>query len=80
MNLGSGDWKLHLGHLDPKDVFSHKSRTLAPIFTSRGLFYPESKVNPVRLPNYKKYLDLEVWGWETKVKPAQIPVFFKKHN
>ena len=28
LGLGSGAWKLHLGHLDPEDVSSHNSGTL----------------------------------------------------
>ena len=40
--LGSGAYKLHLGHLGPKDVTSHKSRTLIPLFTNRTSFSPES--------------------------------------
>ena len=31
-----------LGHLDPKDISSHKSRTLAPIFINKTLFSPKS--------------------------------------
>ena len=41
LNLGSGVWKLYLGHLGQKDVSDNKFRTLAPIFQNRGSFYPE---------------------------------------
>ena len=31
-----------LGHLIPKDVFSHKSKILVPIFRNRTSFFTES--------------------------------------
>ena len=42
MMCGVWDLKISLGNFNPKDLASHKSRTLAPIFTNRTLFYPES--------------------------------------
>ena len=40
--LGSGAQKLDMGHLGLKGLSSYKSRTIAPIFTNRASFYPES--------------------------------------
>ena len=42
LDLGFRAYKLHLGHLGPEDVSSHKSRTLAPVLTNRASFSPES--------------------------------------
>ena len=42
MTLGPGAYKLHLSHLGHEDVFSHKSRTLVPIFTNKTSFSQES--------------------------------------
>ena len=43
MTVGVWDLKASLGcNLGPKDVLRHKLGTLAPIFTSRTLFSPES--------------------------------------
>ena len=42
--MGPGTWKLHLGHVDLKNASSYKFTTLATIFLSRDLFYPESEV------------------------------------
>ena len=40
--LWSEDQKLVWGNLGPKDISSHKSRNLAPIFTNKTLLSPES--------------------------------------
>ena len=40
--LGSGAQKLDMGHLGLKGLSSYKFRTIAPIFTNRASFYPES--------------------------------------
>ena len=44
VNLGSGVYKLHLGHLGPKDVSSHNSWNLTLNFTYKTSFHPESWV------------------------------------
>ena len=41
VSLGSGAWELVLGQLRPKDLHSHKSRTLDPIFLNKASFYVE---------------------------------------
>ena len=42
LTLRSGAYKLNLSHLNPEDVWSHKFRTLAAIFTNSTSFAQES--------------------------------------
>ena len=42
LTLMSGAWKIHLDQLGPEDESSHKSRTLAPLFTNSISFSQES--------------------------------------
>ena len=42
LGLGAWDLKTTLGHLHPKDVSSHNFGTLAPFFTNRTSFSPET--------------------------------------
>ena len=57
--LGSGAIKLHLGHLGPVGISRRKSRTLAPIFTSKTSFSSESWVTSIKVMKPRKIY----WPW-----------------
>ena len=88
VNLGSGVWKLHLGHLGPKDVSSHNSWTLSPIFTYKTSFYPESKVAFIEI--MKSWKSLSIWGmgsgnyiwatWAQKTYQAITPAPYRQFS
>ena len=46
-------------------ISSHKSETLTPISQTGPHFLQNHNMNPIKSPNFKKYLDLGVWGLET---------------
>ena len=58
---GLGPKNLDLDQWDPKDLPSHKSRTLAPTFISKASFYPKSKVNSMNCTNVKMKLHPRAW-------------------
>ena len=57
--------------LDPKNVQSHEPRTLAPIFTNRTSFSPESEDETIKIMKSQKIpwrLGSEVWtAWAQKI-------------
>ena len=73
MVLRSEPKKLHLGYLGPKEIPSHKSRTLAP-FSPTGLHFLENhKLILIKLSYLKKLNELGVWDLETTFGPLQPP-------
>ena len=54
MNLKQGVWglKTGFGPIGPKDLPSHKARTLLPIFTNKASLYQESRGESNNLLKY----------------------------
>ena len=55
--------------LGPKDVSSHKSQTLSPIFTNRSSFPQELYDKSTKIMKFQKFSGLGVWDLETKFGP-----------
>ena len=67
-----------MGHLGPKDVSSHNSWTLSPIFTYKTSFYPESKIAFIKIMNPRKILS--IWGLGPRNCIWATPKNVSSHN
>ena len=64
LNLGAWGFEATFGPMGLQDVPSHKSRTLAPIFTNRTSFSQESWGKSNKLINSQKNLTFRTGAWE----------------
>ena len=74
----SGDQKLVFGNLDPKVSWSHKSRTSFN-FHKETHFVQSHKLNPTKLSNLRKHLNVGLWGLKTSFGSFGVKILFKSH-
>ena len=55
------------------NVCSHKSRTLVQFSQTGAHFIQNHELNPIKLTNVKKYLDLGVWDGNIIYSMMSIP-------